>query len=75
MTKAEMLNATIKAYCKYRDSWMFWETAIETQLQVDKELADKVAAEYYNKANAIEDLGKTLFPNVDFYGLWVDTIE
>lgn len=75
MTKAEMLDATIKAYCKYRNSWMLWQTANETQLLVDKELADKIATENYNKANAIEELGKTLFPNVDFYGLWIDTIE
>lgn len=75
MTKGEMLNKTIKAYCKYRDSWMLWQTAIETNLVVDKDLADRLANENYNKANAIEELGKTLFPNVDFYGLWLDTIE
>ena len=75
MTKAEMLDATIKAYCKYRDSWVLWATTSETQLKVDKELADKVAIEKYNKANAIEELGKTIFPNVDFYGIWLDTIE
>ena len=74
MTKAEMLDATIKTYCKYRDSWMLWETASETQL-VSKELTDRLANENYNKANAIEELAKTLFPNVDFYGLWLDTIE
>lgn len=75
MIKGEMLNETIKTYCKYRDSWMLWQTAIETNLVVDKDLADRLANESYNKANAIEELGKTLFPNVDFYGLWLDTIE
>lgn len=74
MTKNEMLNETIKVYCKYRDSWISWETAKETQL-IDTDLADKLATENYNKANAIEALGKKLFPNVDFYGLWLDTIE
>lgn len=74
MTKNEMLNETIKTYCKYRDSWMAWETAKEAQL-IDTELADKLATEDYSKAKAIEALGKTLFPNVDFYGLWLDTIE
>lgn len=78
MTKLEMLNAMASKYYDLKKEYYNLLTEMEKANEKDdfdkaKAYSEEATHRWY-AANQIEELAKTMFPNVDFYGLFLDTI-
>lgn len=78
MTKIEMLNKTLKKYkelkeAHYNSLWLA-QRAIKNNDNKLAEALKQMANEYWVACNEIESLANIIFPNVDFFELYLDTI-